>query len=48
MAKAGLAQKARDEKLGYALVERYSKWGGRLRYNDHTVAMACDKPFDVW
>ena len=48
MAKAGLLQEERAEKLGYVLAEGYGKWGGPLRYNFYTVAVADGKPFDVW
>ena len=48
MAKAGLLQESSEEKLGYVLAEGYNKWGGPLRYNFHTVAIAGEKSFDVW
>jgi hypothetical protein len=48
MARAGLLAQSSDPKLGHQLAEDYEKWGGPLRYNFHTVAVADDKAFDVW
>ncbi len=48
MAQAGLLQASSNEKLGYALTDKYNRWGGPLRYNFHTVAQENAKAFDVW
>ena len=48
MAQAGLLQASSKAKSGYALTEKYNKWGGPLRYNFHTVAQENAKAFDVW
>ncbi len=48
MAQAGLLQASSNEKLGYALTDKYNRWGGPLRYNFHTVAQENTKAFDVW
>ncbi len=48
MAQAGLLQASSKAKLGYALTDKYNRWGGPLRYNFHTVAQENTKAFDVW
>jgi len=48
IAQAGLLQASSTEKLGYALTDKFTKWGGPLRYNFHTVKQEGAKAFDVW
>ena len=48
MAQVGLLQESSEEKLAYALTEKYNRWGGPLRYNFHTVTQVGEKAFDVW
>ncbi len=48
IAQAGLLQASSTEKLGYVLADKFTKWGGPLRYNFHTVRQEGAKAFDVW
>lgn len=48
MAKAGLLEASADSSLGYGLTQRYSRWGGPLRFNYHTIQIGDGDPFDVW
>ena len=48
IAQAGLLQASSTEKLGYVLTDKFTRWGGPLRYNFHTVAQENTKAFDVW
>ena len=48
MARAGLLESASDEAIGYALADKYARWGGPLRYNFHNVTVGEGKPFGVW
>ena len=48
LAEAGLLEEFRNADPGYVLAKRYSRWGGPLRYNFHTVDVDEGKPFDVW
>ena len=45
---AGLLEASKTEKLGYALTDEFTKWGGPLHYNFHTVRQEGAKAFDVW
>ncbi len=46
--RVGLLVDSATEPLGYALTEKYARWGGPLRHNFHTITIGDGKPFDVW
>jgi hypothetical protein len=48
MARTGLLEASNTHDLGYQLIQKYSGWGGPLRFNFHTVRIGDGKPFDVW
>ena len=48
MRRVGLLVESESEPLGYALTEKYMRWGGPLRHNFHTITIGKGKPFDVW
>jgi len=48
MRRVGLLVESENEPLGYALTEKYARWGGPLRHNFHTITIGKGKPFDVW
>ena len=46
--RAGLLVMSEENSLGYALTEKYGRWGGPLRFNYHTIAIGDEDPFAVW
>jgi len=48
MTRAGLLENTSGNPAGYALADKYSRWGGPLHYNFHTVTVGDAKPFGVW
>ena len=48
MSRAGFAQEAAGEELGYELAPGYRRWAGPLQHNFHTVTIEGERPFDVW
>lgn len=48
MKRVGLLTDTSEGSAGYALADKYARWGGPLRYNFHTVAVGDGKPFGVW
>jgi hypothetical protein len=48
MKRAGLLMDASEGGAGYALADKYARWGGPLRYNFHHVIVGDGKPFGVW
>ena len=48
MKRAGLLTDTSEGRKGYALADKYARWGGPLRYNFHTVTVGDGKPFGVW
>ena len=48
MKRAGLLTDSSEGATGYALADKYARWGGSLRHNFHTVTVGNGKPFGVW
>jgi len=46
--RAGLLVPSQENELGYALTEKYWRWGGPLRFNYHTITIGDEDPFAVW